>query len=148
MLAVHVPPVHPLTQRLEQCGGGGVGLRYRDFKVYDFLCEGRHVIGKTKRVFSGMLSCKHEISLSFLLAVNYDFLLRILDFIVNIERPARLDLHRKHSAKRKIGGRSDWEAEFGSRGRGLYGKVEGYFFVYFVDPGVETCLFVRVNFVG
>lgn len=31
---------------------------------------------------------------------------------------------------------------------GEYGKVEGHFFAYFVDPGVEACFFVRVDLVG
>ena len=34
-----------------------------------------------------------------------------------------------------------------AREGGAHSKVEGDLLAYFVYPGVETCLFVRVNFV-
>ena len=75
---------------------------YRDFKVYYFLCECTHIIRETEGIFARLLCGEHEIALSFLGSIQNDFLLRILDFIINIKRTTCLNLTKLITALQKL----------------------------------------------
>jgi hypothetical protein len=81
------PSFKPHDHGKGEKGKQGRGRRggYGDFKVYYFLSKSRHIIRKTKGIFSRLLSGKHEITLSFLLTIQDDLLKWILDFVVDIE---------------------------------------------------------------
>jgi hypothetical protein len=65
---------------------------YSDLEIHKFLRKSTHLVIETELIFARLRSCEHEVSLSLLLSIHYDFVLWSDDLVVDVERSSCLDL--------------------------------------------------------
>lgn len=87
---------------------------HRDVEIDELLGDGRHGVFKAERVFSDGVAGEDDVELTFFVARGDEFLVGVVDGVVDVEVTAGLD-----------------------------GEVEADFFADGVNPGVEAGALVR-----
>jgi hypothetical protein len=135
-----------MGKRRAERKGSGRGQTYSNLEIHKFLRKSTHLIIKAESIFARFQGREHEITLSLLLPIHNDLVLRSDNLVVDIEGATCLDLtisiNQHHPIIPSFHCAIMSKAKRGKEVRGAYSEVESHLRAPSRDGGVETCFLV------